>query len=364
MIIIYPMLVSQAVSENVIPGVAKTLESFIIVNAQNMIINNGELKRKSNMNFKLKGNKLFMKESIDDIADPGTKGKGQPDAEKEEKQSLQKQIQDLEDKLKQKNKRDKDWEDLQQQKDKLKQKQEEYEKQKARKATANVKVGDNKSMSLDPTYIVVEAEDKVGNKSNKFVGIKCMPMRVTSEEKLSRLILHDIQVKGIKAQMVALGRKATKRFYKFLSSWAKRIKVSIGTPSGDPRKDILLGMSGHSGDGFIVLSKNEVLDDVFLSSIGNINKLFKMGWGNIVIIDDVNRIAYFCMKQFKGVCTAMSFVMMYNNFGQLKVYETLEDAKKQSSSIFKIRRSATKVFSEWVVENKFLKYLCEDYNNE
>ena len=38
MIIVFPMLVSRAVSENSIPGIAKTLENYIIVHKQDMIM--------------------------------------------------------------------------------------------------------------------------------------------------------------------------------------------------------------------------------------------------------------------------------------------------------------------------------------
>jgi hypothetical protein len=438
MIIVYPMLVSQAVSENAIPGIAKTLESFIIINAQNSIISNAEVRKNTNLNFKIKQGKLFVKESEDfvnevditDIADPGTKKK-----EKDEK--LDKKLEDLDDKLKQRkevekelerqildiekqmrqlypndpnwanllnrkeklkrskekvqkeinelekeiktttsekeqNKKDladlekvkKQKEELEKKRKKLEKEKEELDAKKAKKASVSVKGGDSKTMSLDPTYITVEVEDKYGNKRNEFVGVKVMPLRIKSEAKLTRLILHDVKLKAIHAGMVSLGRRITRSFYRFLASWQKRLGLDMRAPTGDPRKDIIMGLSGHAGHGFVVLSKNEDIDEEFLSNIKNINRLFKMGWGNIVIVDDVNRTAYFCMKQFKGVCTAMTFTMMYNNFGQLKVYETLEDAKKQSSSIFKIKRGVSKVFSEWVVESKVSKYLREDYNDE
>jgi len=60
MIIIYPMLVSKAVSENITPGIAKTLEAFLLVHSQDSIMSSPEAKRV--YNFKLKGKKIVAKE--------------------------------------------------------------------------------------------------------------------------------------------------------------------------------------------------------------------------------------------------------------------------------------------------------------
>jgi hypothetical protein len=60
----------------------------------------------------------------------------------------------------------------------------------------------------------------------------------------------------------------------------------------------------------------------------------------------------------------MNFAMMYQTLGQLKVYDSLEDAERQNSSLFKIKKRASKVFSEWVTESKLSQYYNEDKENE
>jgi hypothetical protein len=161
--------------------------------------------------------------------------------------------------------------------------------------------------------------------------------------------------------MVALGRKITAYFYRLFDKWTKRYRILGGlTPSGDPRRDIIFGRTGLKGGGFIVLSKTDDIDETFLSNISRINRLFKMGWGNIIIADDINRQVYFCMQQYKGVCNAISYSMMYQNFGMTKVYDDLEDAKRKNSSLFKIKRPFSKVVSEWITEYRYLKYISED----
>ena len=72
------------------------------------------------------------------------------------------------------------------------------------------------------------------------------------------------------------------------------------------------------------------------------------------------------MKSFRGVCTAVPYAMMYQYLGQSKAYESMEDAKKANSSIFKISKSFSKVVGEWKVDQKLYKYsqLNEDVNDE
>jgi hypothetical protein len=166
-------------------------------------------------------------------------------------------------------------------------------------------------------------------------------------------------MKSFNAAMVGFGRKITRIVWRFLDRWSGNLKLGGITPSGDPRRDIIMARTGHGGEGFIVLSKTEDIDEIFLTNIKRINRLFKMGWGNIIITDDINRMAYFCMKKFRGVCTAISYSMIYANFGQLQVYNDLEDAKRKTSSIFKIRKQFSKIVAEWVVDQKQSKYLSE-----
>lgn len=413
MIIIYPMLISQSVSENIIPGIAKTLETYIIANAKDSIITNAEIRK--SYNFKIKGSKLIATENINltssselnlneersaaqikqDEIEAAWKSKA--DYDKAERERIQKQIEKDEfdfDKAKrdaeseeEKRKLELQWkkdeERRKEEKHKLdidlakakaekeaaeaelkKQEKEKEEKKKAqaeetKRATTTVKMQDNKTLSLEPTFLEIEIVDIYGNRRTESIGIKVLGFRVKSDIKLSSLILNDMKLDEMNAKMVALGRKVMKPLWKFIDKWTSNIRLGGLTPAGEARHDMILARSGHDGEAFIVLNKSEDIDDTFLSNVPKINRLFNMGWGNIIVADDINRTAYFCMKQYKGTCSILSYVMIYQNFGQLKVYETLEDAKKQSNSIFKIHKQFNKVVSEWVVNYRHSKYLKE-----
>ena len=362
MIIVFPMLVSRAVSENSIPGIAKTIENYIIVNCQDMIINNADIKKQNKMFGKIsyKGGNLFIKESEDLLeavppgSSAGTKNKGTTTT------------------IQQKTPTNKSDEEKAYYKEKTiqlkKQASQDQAEKAAKKAKTDVKLGDAKSISLEPTYITVEKSDKYGNKSAAFIGIKVIPIRVKSDVKLSHLLLYDTKLKALTAGTLMFGRFVMKKAYGLFDRWTHRLKLGGLTPSGDPRRDIIMGRTGmgKGSETFIVLSKQEDVDEIFLDNIQKINRLFSMGWGNFIIADDIGRSAYFCMKKFRGMCSVIPYAMMYQYLGQSKAYETMEDAKKASSSIFKLGKRFSKVLGEWRATNKLYKYsqLNEDNHNE
>lgn len=486
MIIVYPMLVSKAVSENIVPGLTKTIEQFIIVNLKDTILSNPEVKKK--LNLKLKNGRLMATESVNlaEAKDKDWGGRSKPtpaerveaerqaeltvkaerkkikaeedrlvkafnqykeQAKKEEKlvsdaidkyrkqqedeknertaakqaqlkkdydkaeqerqakeddytKAIAQQNQQLADIEKQKDaqiddfiqkrrdaasdKRSADELQLKQDKfaddkkererkrledekkkaeedeaDKKKKAEEEAEKD-ARAGVSSINISDNKALSIEPSTIEVNYTDRNGYSKPYSLGVKVIPFRVKSEAKLSRLIMHDTNLKWFSATLISLGRKITRRVWGFVDRWAANLKLGGLIPSGDPRRDIVMSRSGYKGGGYIVLNKTYDIDESFLNNVKKINRLYKMGWGNIIIVDNVNRMAYFCLKEFKGVCTAISFAMIYHNFKALQVYDSLEDATRQSSSIFKIKKQFSKVVAEWIVDYKRAKYLSED----
>ena len=482
MLVIYPMLISKSVSENIVPGLVKTVESYIVVNMKDGLLTSRDIKK--NLNFKIKSGKIIATENVDltegKDSEFGGRTKLTP-KEKEANRKLNDDIDkaykqnedDIKDRLKRKNeeaqakidqekeayeKREKElederarlskkaWDDLEKRdkelarinkqikdagetreqilkqievekkaaaqeaadevtaaeakaaaarkearadaelvlkhkkfedekkererkqiEDKKNKAAEELEKQEkkaeedARAGVSSIKVSDNKALSIEPTTVDVEYTDRNGNRKPFVIGVKVVPFRVKSEAKLSRLIMHDTNLKWFNATMVSWGRKITKKVWRFIDRWAGNLKLGGLIPSGDPRRDIVMSRTGYNAEGgYIVLSKSEDIDEAFLNNAKKINRLYKMGWGNIIIVDNVNRMAYFCLKQFRGVCTALSFSMIYHNFKALQVYDSLEDASRQTSSIFKIRKKFSSIIAESIVEYKLEKYLSED----
>jgi hypothetical protein len=274
------------------------------------------------LNYKLKAGRIFAKES-EDLSEtippgtkPGTKGKGQP--------QLPAPPEDEEDK-------------------------EKEEAKKAGKEKTRVNISD-RGITLEPTYMTVEVSKADGSTGTEFIGVKVVPLRVKSDSKLLDMLMYDHQMRGFQALMVTQGRKLLRYAYKIIDKWTGRLGSRV--PSGNVRQDAVLGRSGFKGKPFIVVDKGQDFDESFFSKPARINRLFKMGWGNIIIVDSINRQAYFCLKQLRGTCSILSFSMIFQNLGQLKVYETLEDAKRQNSSLFKMGPKLSKVLGECMSDLK------------
>ena len=375
MIVVYPMIVSNAVSETALPGIAKMLEQYLLAYSKDDIL--GEIGIQRRVNFKIKGGKLFMSEAItpEDIgAKPGTKQK----AKDKKIEDIENKISDLEDKLEQaKTQAEKDrirqaqskldnekakyqsqqkldaaTEKEREAKEKIKKFEEEQEKAKKSK----IKLGtptDPKTITLEPTGIPFETDQ-----GTEFLGIKVVPMRVASEAKLSYLILSDLRMGQFRTIFTSFGRGVLRFISKVLLS-------KYSSPTGDPRKDILMGRTGLKGDAFVVLDKHHDVDEGLVNNPRALKKLFSLHWGNMIITDDIQKTASFCMKKFKGICNIISYQMMYQTLGQAQTYADLEDVRKKAGSLFKYKKSFSKVVSEIKTDQKLVDYyfLKEELKN-
>jgi hypothetical protein len=410
MIVVYPMIVSNAVSENTLPALSKMLEQYILIYMHDDLIS--FLNQKGNiqstnmqLRYKIKGKKI-VGESVDlseveAWEDEGT-GKAEKqrrkDAEEERKRKNEKREEEEREKkreeedyqrkksqrlkdeererdrelakkekksreaetraYKDKKERDEEERDRKREADEEKRAQDKsrgaaakekreadkHAEEEARGAKVDIKVGSDKTITLEPTWMTVNT-DKHGT---QMIGIKVVPYRVTSDVKLSHLLMHDIKINAMYALTIRLGRYIMGKLLRL---------VYKGPVSGDPKKDIIYRTTGHKGETFVVLERNHDVDEYFLRNIKKINRLFKLGWGNFVIADDALQIAHFCMRASKGICQGVSYRMMYKTLGQSGVYEDLEDIRKQSSSLFKMKRVRfSKLLGESNAENKLINY--------
>jgi hypothetical protein len=382
MIVIYPMMVSNAVSENTLPAIGKMLEHYIMVYMQNDVINtlNDKASQASNVKirYKIKGKK-WIGESVDlseakptrdeeyekgnkkriedvrqkardagqktsDVLHPGQK-KRRDERDEEERDIKYKNMspKEREEALEDEEKKEREAGKYKSGQEKNQREKEKWELEKAKGEKVSIKVSD-KSISIEPTYMSVET-DKLGT---QFIGVKVIPYRVISDAKLSHLIMHDMKVKGIASLTIPFGRQIIGAMLRL---------TNRGPVSGDPKKDIIYRTTGHKGETFVVLEKNQDIDETFLRNTSRINRLFKMGWGNFVLADDVLGLAYFCLRANKGICQGVSYRMMYKTLGQSGVYEDMEDLRKQNSSLFKVgAKKFSKLLGEAKSDEKLFNY--------
>jgi hypothetical protein len=266
----------------------------------------------------------------------------------------------------------------------------EKPKEKDRPDMRNLSFGesDRKSLMLEPTYMMVEVN--VGDtQTTKLLGIKVLPVMAKSDENLVDFLTYDRYVKGLRYMILKWGRSMAKALQ---NRWF-RIKRSITAslpfvdvakmpePKGDPRQDILLRntvySSGRSSNMFVAINKADLGDDFMKTKA--IRKLFKLGWDNMIFVDDVNKVVYFCFKTFRGMCSQIPYQMMYATLGreQREAYESVEDVRRASSSIFRRKANFKQVFEsldtgrsnkmhEIYLENKTIyseiEFLTEDFS--
>jgi hypothetical protein len=337
MIVIYPLLLSDTVSKNIVPGLAKVIERYLLIYKMDEVLasaKSGGYRKK----LKVQGGKLIIKEQDDDedLWEPNSRTKPKKKQTPEEEELG------------------------------LKRDREGREKKKAednaKSATVDLGTMDMQSLSAEPTWVKIDVQ--TGDiKTSELLGIKVVPVIVKSNEKLVRILMFDKNVKGLHGQILNLGRKIVRSLWKIWQRvWASvpLIGKGRGTATGDARQDILLQKTifSHGKNAKIFLSINfqDLDDELFFNNVASINRLFKKGWESFVVCDDVNRIAHFCMEEFKGMTSSLNYAMIYNTIGQFKVYESLEDVKRSSSALFKRKMKTTKLMSAALAKQKLNKY--------
>jgi len=210
------------------------------------------------------------------------------------------------------------------------------------------------AISLEPTWLQVTTKKK----GLQLLGVKVVPFRIKSSTAIPDMIAQDKQMKFLSYLATKYGRGITRVFFRIMQKM--KIPILKDKPlSGDPRSDILLGKSQYRNNMFLCMSQMDLEKEDVFNSPGGIQKLHKLGWASFIIVDDVNRRTTFCMKEFGGVCSVVPFNFMFTSFGKdyNQAYEELEDIKKSSGPFFNMRTNRRKIFSESARTTSADKYL-------
>jgi len=206
------------------------------------------------------------------------------------------------------------------------------------------------AISLEPTWLQVTTKKK----GLQLLGVKVVPFRVKSTEAITKLITNDKQLRALDYLTVRYGRGITRVLQRIL----RKIPFMGDKPvTGDVKKDILLGKTQYNNNMFLCMSQMDLESEEVFNSPAGIQRLHRLGWASFIIVDDVNRRTTFCMKEFGGVCSVVPFTFMFTSFGKdyNQAYEDLEDIKKASGPFFNMRTNRRRVFSE--AKNTTDKYL-------
>lgn len=211
------------------------------------------------------------------------------------------------------------------------------------------------AISLEPTWVQVTTKKK----GLQLLGVKVVPFRIKSAAGITALMTQDNQMKYMDYLAKKYGRGIIRVLFRMMAKW-KIPRIHDKALTGDPRKDILLGQSQYRENMFLCLSQMDLDNENLFSTPRGIQKLHKLGWASMVIVDDVNRRTTFCMKEFGGVCSVVPYNFMFTSVSRdmNQVYEDLEDIKKSSGPFFNMRTNRRKAFSERISNaDKYLQLI-------
>jgi hypothetical protein len=210
-------------------------------------------------------------------------------------------------------------------------------------------------VSLEPTWIHVTTEVK----GMQIIGVKVIPFRVKSTENLLNILMSDKQVKYLDYLTTKYSRVAMRSFFRFIRA-VRLPRIKDLALTGDPKFDLLWGGTRYGSDMFICLSQLDMdnSEDIFGSPYF-VRRIQKLGWSSLMIADDVNKKVTFCMKEFGGVCSVVPYGFVYSSLGRdhSKVFEDLEDVKRSASPFFRMTARRRRVFGETIAYNQMTKYL-------
>lgn len=188
------------------------------------------------------------------------------------------------------------------------------------------------SLNLEPTWVEVQRGGRDGGTSR--LGIKVIPMMIEGFN-IKHTISADMQKYVLGTFLAKISRGVMRRIYKLIDRW-----TAFGNrPRGDIRQDVFYARTGHDGQPFILLEKNEDIPKLFFAQPQNMLKLWRMSWGNLLIADDVQKVVMFCMKKYKGMCSNLNYSMIFAQTKEMsKVFEDMEDARKATGSLFKFNK--------------------------
>lgn len=342
MIYIYPMLSSDNISPNVIPGVCKVLEKFILLYRLDDILRDANHKigwRNIGSLVQAGQSIVFSKVSEGEELAEQRKGPATPPPSHDPGMSS-------------------DERDL---RDIAKGAAQEYIKGQLRHQPTDVFMPQDNSLSVEPTWVKIDG----GRTGLHLLGVKVIsfPFKTTGALPPTLVFSNDQAIHGMEQMIYKYSRKATRAFF----SLCRGLKVPFiksRALTGDIEKDILWASTEHGRNIFTMFSNMDVQDNDMFRSAGGVKKMFNLGWTSFIVADDVNKRVSFCMDEFKGLCSVVLYPYMFAGLGQSRVYDSLEDVRKSASPFFKFSKTPAKIFGESLAEQKAGEYLDRLYQSQ
>lgn len=213
------------------------------------------------------------------------------------------------------------------------------------------------NLSLEPTWVQFS-----GKYGTELVGIKVIPVPITNPEAFISQIMSDKGLHTFERLALSIGNNIIRSFRGVMRGILRRPLRALGITfpeiKGDPFDDIILGKSKFGQNSILLLNYANIKNDEIFMDAGGLDKLFALGWSSIVIADDVGKKVIFCMKEFYGHCSFVPYSFIYQAVGPdaMKAYQDLETAKKSMSPFYQQKQDASKFFGESLSRDLIEKY--------
>lgn len=240
------------------------------------------------------------------------------------------------------------------------------------------------SLTAEPTFIKVDTDE-----GTRIIGVKVVPFMIQHKAPLIRLLNDDRYRKGLSVTIHWQTRRILKLMFRIANRlWRNTIglfdftglvskDLYSGVLTGDWKNDIILGrtkfdLNKKKGDEsvFLLLNQTDLKAD-FLRSAGGVAKLFGLFWPSFVIVDDVTQRAAFCMSKYKGMCSTVDYSFLYSSVSREagQTYETIADVRRSAGPAFRMKGRVNKMIQDDLALTKLIDYspanlLSENVLNE
>lgn len=353
MIRIFPLITDATISQNIIPGICKVLERYLIIYKMDDLISMGSpsqmiaskgkvyvagsLKKVLPGGFMESDQLLNEKDDTKDYFD-SDEFKKLSSAEKQEKYDEAR------------NKRDQQ---------KAEREEEKWKSEKNKPPKMDISTTEIRSnLSLEPTWFKYE-----GPYGMQLIGVKVIPVPITNPQAFINQLMDDKGLKTFDRIVLSMGNTLVRSFRSLMRGMLRRPLRAIGVTfpeiKGDPFDDIILGKSKFGQNTMLLLNYANIKNDEIFMDSGGLDKLFALGWSSIMVADEVAKKVIFCMKEFYGHCSFVPYSFIYQAIGSeaMRAYQDLESAKKSMSPFYQQKADASKFFGESLAAEHLEKYV-------
>ncbi len=386
MIVIYPLVTSKTINPNIIPGVCKALEKYVLVYKLDALINdvNAQLKKekkkgKKQMVRHITGGMLRLEsvdydenevEVIDETRPPQAagifdkdKGKGKTAKTKGKVRvgvggrrdvvakggeggvgRAKAAVGDIRINV-------------------AAQKPPKLPPKQARE-TVNIRTPDERSLTVEPTYVQVHTVE-----GTMILGVKVVSYVIQNDAPLIRLLQDDRYRKSLRVTIHWQTRRILKLMYRLANVlWRQTIgrldftglvgrDLYSGTMTGNWKNDIILGKTKFKGDIFLLINQVDLKAD-FLRDAKGVKKLFGLFWPSFVVADDINKRVSFCMTDFKGMCSLVNHAFLYSSVSREagSAFETIDDVRRSAGPTFRLKGRVDKMIQDDLAISRLFDY--------